>query len=116
MFACRETLPPRRRGQEARAQFPLSPLILTLVCGRTGRVNTPAGRRVLAELVNEFAAVRLWLDRNGNGSRLLVEDLESGDETFLDPLELSSFTVATPEDREDWLRVGNYRGERKPQT
>jgi hypothetical protein len=46
----------------------------------------------------------------------LVEDLESGDEVFLDPLELSSFTVATPEDREDWLRVGNYRVERRPRT
>jgi hypothetical protein len=73
-------------------------------------------RRELAILINEFAAVRLWLDRNGNGPRLLVEDLESGIEAFLDPLELSSFTVATPEDREDWLRVGNYRGERKPRT
>ncbi|HXL60839.1 MAG TPA: hypothetical protein VN959_09240 [Mycobacterium sp.] len=73
-------------------------------------------RRELAILINEFAAVRLWLDRTGNGPRLLVEDLESGDEAFLDPLELSSFTVATPEDREDWLRVGNYRVERKPQT
>jgi hypothetical protein len=71
-------------------------------------------RRELAILINEFAAVRLWLDRNGNGPRLLVEDLETGDEAFLDPLELSSFTVATAEDREDWLRVGNYRGERKP--
>jgi len=73
-------------------------------------------RRELAILINEFAAVRLWLDRNGNSARLLVEDLESGDEVFLDPLELSSFTVATPEDREDWLRVGNYRVERRPRT
>ena len=73
-------------------------------------------RRELAILINEFAAVRLWLDRTGNGPRLLVEDLESGDEAFLDPLELSSFTVATPEDREEWLRVGNYRVERKPKT
>ncbi|MCW2652758.1 MAG: hypothetical protein QOE41_3979 [Mycobacterium sp.] len=75
--------------------------------------NKPApGRRVLADLVNEFAAVRLALDFTGNGPRLLVEDLESGNEVFLCPLELSSFTLATPEDREDWLRVGNYRGER----
>ena len=73
-------------------------------------------RRELAILINQFAAVRLWLDRNGNSARLLVEDLESGDEVFLDPLELSSFTVATPEDREDWLRVGNYRVERRPRT
>jgi hypothetical protein len=76
-------------------------------------VNTPAGRRVLADLVNEFAAVRLSLDANGNGPRLLVEDLESGDQVFLCPLELASFTQATPDDREDWLRVGNYRAERR---
>jgi hypothetical protein len=75
-------------------------------------VNTPAERRVLAELVNEFAAVRLSLDVSGNGPRLLVEDLESGEHVFLCPLELASFILATPEDREDWLRVGNYRGER----
>ncbi|HKI42500.1 MAG TPA: hypothetical protein VKA66_19490 [Mycobacterium sp.] len=73
-------------------------------------------RRELAILINEFAAVRLSLDGFGNGPRLLVEDLESGDEVFLDPLELSSFTLATSEDREEWLRVGNYRGERKPRT
>ncbi|MCV7054893.1 hypothetical protein CRI77_07395 [Mycolicibacterium duvalii] len=77
-------------------------------------MNTPAGRRVLAELANEFAAVRLSLDVSGNGPRLLVEDLESGEHVFLCPLELASFTEATPEDREDWLRVGNYRGERRP--
>lgn len=77
-------------------------------------MDTPAGRRVLAELTNEFAAVRLSLDLTGNGPRLLVEDLETGAHVFLCPLELASFTEATPEDREDWLRVGNYRGERRP--
>jgi hypothetical protein len=92
----------------------LPALILTLVCGNTGQVNTPAGRRVLADLVNEFAAVRLSLDVNGNGPRLLVEDLEGGEQVFLCPLELASFTLATPEDREEWVRVGNYRGERRP--
>jgi len=72
---------------------------------------------VLAELVNEFAAVRVSLDLNGNGPRLLIEDLadlEGGGQIFLCPLELASFTLATPEDREEWLRVGNYRGERQP--
>lgn len=68
---------------------------------------------MLADLVNEFAAVRLSLDLNGNGPRLLVEDLESGAHIFLCPLELASFTLATPEDREDWLRVGNYRADRE---
>jgi hypothetical protein len=76
-------------------------------------VTSSAERRELAELVNEFAAVRLSLDISGNGPRLLVEDLESGEHVFLCPLELSSFTLATPEDREDWLRVGNYRSERE---
>jgi hypothetical protein len=69
---------------------------------------------VLADLVNEFAAVRLSLDVSGNGPRLLVEDLDSGEQVYLCPLELSSFTLATPEDREDWLRVGNYRADRRP--
>ena len=77
-------------------------------------MNTPAERRVLAELVNEFAAVRLSLDVSGNGPRLLIEDLESGEQVFLCPLELASFTLVTPEDREEWVRVGNYRGERGP--
>jgi hypothetical protein len=77
-------------------------------------VNTAVpGRRVLADLVNEFAAVRLSLDVNGNGPRLLVEDLESDAHIFLCPLELASFTLATAEDREDWLRVGNYRADRE---
>jgi hypothetical protein len=79
-------------------------------------MNSPSRthqRRELATMTNEFAAVRLWLDTSANGPRLLVEDLESGREVFLDPLELSSFTLATPEDREEWLRVGNYWAERR---
>ena len=69
---------------------------------------------MLADLVNEFAAVRVSLDVSGNGPRLLVENLDGGEQVFLCPLELASFSLATPEDREDWLRVGNYRGERRP--
>jgi hypothetical protein len=76
--------------------------------------NPVTKRRELAILINEFAAVRLWLDRAGNGARLLVEDLETGDTVYLDPLELSSFTLATTGDREDWLRVGSYRDDRQP--
>ncbi|TCN53671.1 hypothetical protein EV641_106317 [Rhodococcus sp. SMB37] len=71
-------------------------------------------RRSLAELVNEFAAVGVSLDTSGNGPRLLVEDLESGDHIFLTPLELASLCLATEEDREDWIRVGNYRESRDP--
>jgi hypothetical protein len=89
------------------------PLILTVLCGNTDVMTAAAKRRVLAELVNEFAAVRLSLDNNGNGPRLLVEDLEGDEHVFLCPLELASFTLATPEDRQEWLRVGNYRADRQ---
>jgi hypothetical protein len=114
MFACGERLTPLGLRAIRKRALRRPPLILTLVCGNTGQVNTPAGRRVLADLVNEFAAVRLSLDVSGNGPRLLVEDLEGGEQVFLCPLELASFTLATPEDREEWVRVGNYRDERRP--
>jgi len=114
MFPCGERPTALDPDVIRQPSFLLPPLILTLVCGNTGQVNTPAGRRVLADLVNEFAAVRLSLDVNGNGPRLLVEDLEGGEQVFLCPLELASFTLATAEDREEWIRVGNYRGERRP--
>ncbi|MGD1257033.1 hypothetical protein ACKUT9_22685 [Mycobacterium seoulense] len=42
-------------------------------------MDTPSGRRVLTELVNEFAAVRVSLDVSGNGPRLLVEDLDGSE-------------------------------------
>lgn len=67
----------------------------------------------LTDVVNEFASVRLWLDSAGNGDRLMVEDLDTGDSVFLCPLELSSMTRSTEEDRERWLHVGTYRNERK---
>ena len=106
MFPCEERLTPLGLRAIRKRALRLPPLILTLVCGNTGQVNTPAGRRVLADLVNEFAAVRLSLDVSGNGPRLLVEDLEGGEQVFLCPLELASFTLATPEDREEWVQGG----------
>lgn len=66
----------------------------------------PSGRGF--EIVSEFAAVRVTLDLNGRGPRLKVEDLESGAVTFLDPLELASFCLATEQQRKDWLEVGPY--------
>ncbi|MDH3047292.1 hypothetical protein QEN45_18070 [Gordonia alkanivorans] len=66
--------------------------------------------------MNEFAAVRVSLDTAGNGPRLLVEDLESDEAIFLSPLELASLCLATPDDREDWLRVGSYRDERRDRS
>jgi hypothetical protein len=66
----------------------------------------------LALLTNEFAAVRVSLDNRGNGPRLLVEDIETGERILLSPLELASLTLADSDDRLGWLRVGQYRDDR----
>ena len=60
-------------------------------------------------VANEFAAVRVRLDTTANGPRLRVEDLDGGATTFLEPLELASFCLATDEDRQRWLAVGAYQ-------
>jgi hypothetical protein len=73
-----------------------------------GTVAGPAGQGSF-QLTSEFASVQVSLDRNANGPRLLVRDLESGDQIYLDPLELASFCHATEDDRASWLRVGPYR-------
>ena len=62
-----------------------------------------------AELVSEFASVRLSVDRSANGPRLRIVDTETGDSAYLDPLELASLCRATDEDRIGWLAVGEYR-------
>ena len=63
-------------------------------------------------LASEFAVVRVTVNTTANGPRLLVEDLESGEGVFLDPLELASFCHAGEEDRVAWLLVGPYRDDR----
>jgi hypothetical protein len=42
------------------------------------------------DLVNEFAAVSIELDDSGNGPRLRIVDLKTGQTGFLDPLELET--------------------------
>jgi hypothetical protein len=42
------------------------------------------------ELTSEFASVQLSLDHDGNGPRLRIEDLKTGQVGFLDPLELET--------------------------
>jgi hypothetical protein len=65
------------------------------------------------QLTSEFASVQVSLDSDANGPRLLVRDIESGAQIYLDPLELASFCQATEDDRAGWLRVGPYRNERR---
>jgi hypothetical protein len=42
------------------------------------------------ELTSEFASVQVSLDIDGNGPRLRIEDLKTGQVGFLDPLELET--------------------------
>jgi hypothetical protein len=79
----------------------------------TSRSPRPPSVRVdLASLANEFASVRISLDTAGHDARLVVTDIESGNEIILSAIELASLCQATPEDRTNWLRVGEYRDER----
>ncbi len=55
-------------------------------------------------IVNEFAAVEVDLDNQGNGPRLRVEDLSSGVAIYLDPLELQSLAWATHKDLTTFAR------------
>jgi hypothetical protein len=54
--------------------------------GRAGKV--PA--TVLGEVASEFATVSLSIDYEGNGPRLRIEDLKTGQVGFLDALELET--------------------------
>lgn len=56
----------------------------SLPLGEAAAGDTPV------ELVSEFAAVSLVVDRDGNGPRLRIEDLKTGQVGFLDPLELET--------------------------
>jgi hypothetical protein len=76
-----------------------------------------AGDRGSATLVvaNEFGAVRVSVDRHGNGPRLLLEDLRSGNERFFDPVELEALVWA-PESTLDALVDPNVRWNDSPDT
>jgi hypothetical protein len=46
--------------------------------------------RPIGEVTSEFASVALTIDDGGNGPRLRVEDLRTGQVGFLDALELET--------------------------
>lgn len=49
-------------------------------------------------IVNEYAAVEVELNTEGNGPRLMVKDLSTGKSVFLDPIELQALAWATHKD------------------
>ena len=44
----------------------------------------------IGEIESEFAAVRVSIDREGNGPRLRIDDLKTGHVGYLDALELET--------------------------
>ena len=54
-------------------------------------------------LKNEFATVEVARDDTANGSRLLIKDLQSGRQVYLDPLELEALTRAPHSVFARWL-------------
>lgn len=65
------------------------------------------------DLSSEFASVRVVVDRVGRGARLCVVDLDTGDQIFLDALQLASLCHADDEQQRAWLRTGEYRDDRE---
>lgn len=57
---------------------------------------------------NEFAGVLISVDKQGNGPRLMIRDLESGRVAYFDALELSSLCYWRDDKRADLLAVGAY--------
>lgn len=57
---------------------------------------------------NEFASIRITLEETRCGSRLLIEDRETGGRAYLDPIELASLCVWPEDRRADLLQVGIY--------
>ena len=54
-------------------------------------------------LKNEFATVEVIRDDTANGSRLLIKDLQTGRQVYLDPLELEALTRAPHSAFARWL-------------
>jgi hypothetical protein len=63
------------------------------------------------QLSSEFAAVEIARDDRGNGPRLMIRDMRSGQCVFLDPLELASLAGARHEELRPLLDPGRLDAE-----
>jgi hypothetical protein len=63
------------------------------------------------QLSSEFAAVEIARDDRGNGPRLMIRDMRSGQCVFLDPLELASLAGARHEELLPLLDPGRLDAE-----
>lgn len=60
-------------------------------------------------LTSEFASVEIGLDESGNGPRLKVTDLRSGQIGYLDPLELETIAWLDKDDLAPLFNAGMTR-------
>ena len=65
-------------------------------------------------LKNEFAAVEVERDDNGNGPRLMVRDLRSGRSIFLDPFELAALVWVRHEELMPFLDPARLEPRKAP--
>lgn len=59
-------------------------------------------------LISEFAAVEIARDDRGNGPRLMIRDLHTGHEIYLDPLELAALAWTRHEELLPLLDPGRF--------
>jgi hypothetical protein len=62
-------------------------------------------------LISEFAAVEIARDDRGNGPRLMIRDLHTGQEIYLDPLELAALAWTRHEELLPLLDPGRLERE-----
>ena len=60
-------------------------------------------------LRNEFAAVEVDLDTEGNGDRLRIEDLDSGRVIYLDALQLENIVWMPDDEISDLMDPSRHR-------
>lgn len=66
------------------------------------------------ELRSEFGHVEVTVDHRGNGPRLRVQDIRSGEVCYLDPLILASLAGSHPADLAPLLDPGQTRWATEP--
>jgi hypothetical protein len=62
----------------------------------------------MMKLVSEFAVVEIVRDDRGNGPRLMIRDSQTGQEIYLDPLELAALAASRHEELLPLLDPGRF--------
>jgi len=90
-----------------RARFLASPLVFATALFERHLLAID----MIMRLSNEFAAVEIARDDCGNGPRLMIRDLQTGQEIYLDPLELAALAWTRHEELLPLLDPGRFERE-----